>query len=124
SIIERTRIARDSGVVSVALDDGTTGRLTGDERVSMNMWGFTPMIFEQLKAEFASFIRNSGHDPAAEFYLPAAIGNLMQAGQATVRVLETGAKCFGITFPEDKAAVVESVKKLIGDGVYPGNVRF
>lgn len=124
SITERTRIAREQGIVSVAMEDGTRGTLTGKEKVSMNMWGFTPRVFGQLEEEFAAFLRESGHNPGAEFYIPTAVGNLMQAGKATVRVLETGTRLFGITYPEDKADVVKNLGQLVSDGVYPRNVRF
>jgi hypothetical protein len=69
-------------------------------------------------------LSSSGEDHGAEFYIPAAIGNLVRAGKATVRVLETPAKWFGITYPEDKADVVENVRRLINSGTYPTNVRF
>ncbi|MEI6809130.1 MAG: sugar phosphate nucleotidyltransferase [bacterium] len=124
SIVERTRITKDQGIISVALDDGTSGKLTGSERVSMNMWGFTPRIFEQFESEFSLFLAGSGNDPGAEFYMPTAVGRLMQAGKATVKVLETEARWFGITYPEDKADVVKNVKELISAGKYPANVRF
>lgn len=124
SIVERTRIAREQGIISAALEDGSSGRLTGSERVSMNMWGFTPEVFGQLEREFSEFLNASGNDNGAEFYIPTAVGNLMKAGKATVRVLETSARWFGITYPEDKADVVENVKRLVRSGEYPANVRF
>lgn len=124
SIVERTRITKERGVVSVSMEDGTTGTLTGDERVSMNMWGFTPRVFEQLESEFSAFLRVSGNDTGSEFYIPTAVDNLMKAGKATVKVLKTDARWFGITYPGDKAEVVANVKRLVGEGKYPGNVRF
>jgi hypothetical protein len=124
SIVERTRITKEQGIVSVALQDGASGQLTGGERVSMNMWGFTPRVFGQLETEFSAFLRSSGHDLGSEFYVPAAVGNLVKAGKATVRVLETESRWFGITYPGDKDDVVRKVGKLIGDGTYPANVRF
>ncbi len=124
SIVERTRIAKEQGVISAALDDGTSGRLTGSERVSMNMWGFTSEVFGQLESGLSAFLLASGGDTGAEFYIPTAVGAIMKEGKATVRVLETSARWFGITYPEDKADVVENVKRLVDAGEYPSNVRF
>lgn len=87
--------------------------------VSMNMWGLTPEFIDLLEEGFAEFFaRLSGNEQKAEYLLPTFIGELLQKGRVSVKVLETADKWFGITYREDKPAVVQSFKRLIEDGVY------
>ena len=91
-----------------------------DSLVSMNMWGLTPEIFDELYVKFRSFLDGLGeNDIKKEFYLPMAIDELIHEGKAAVKVLPTDGKWFGVTYKEDKPEVVNSIKKLISDGVYP-----
>ena len=94
--------------------------------VSMNMWGFPaaqgskPAFLKVLEEEFQTFFREEvpGNPLKAEYLLPTLIGGMLRAGKCSVRVLETNDKWFGVTYKEDKAAVAESFRKLIRDGVY------
>lgn len=88
--------------------------------VSMNMWGLPVAFMDVLEDGFKSFFENEVVvDPLkAEYLLPTIIGGMLRRGECTVRVLETKDKWFGVTYKEDKAAVVESFKRLIEDGVY------
>ena len=93
--------------------------LTGDETVSMNMWGFTPRIFPQLQTEFQSFLELHAASLKSECYLPTAVNALIQSKQAQVKVLRTPDAWFGVTYREDHPRVVESIRQRIRDGHYP-----
>ena len=81
-------------------------------------------MFGEFEKEFSAFLRTSGNDPSSEYYIPTGVAALMKSGRATVRVLETSSKWFGITYPGDKASTAANIGKLVKEGVYPGNVRF
>jgi NDP-sugar pyrophosphorylase family protein len=118
-IVELTNIERD-GVHARNTD--STGRITtlsGDEVVSMNMWGFTPRVFGQFRDYFQKFLRSSGLDFRAESYLPSTVNELVLAGQAGVKVLRTNDSWAGVTYREDHPRVVETIRNLIDLGDYP-----
>jgi hypothetical protein len=100
---------------------GATGpvELTGQEPVSMNMWGFTPQIFPQLDDDFRRFLSHHGHELKSECYIPTSLGSLVQAGTATCEVLPTTSTWFGATYADDKPAVQAGLRKLIESGQYP-----
>mgnify|MGYP000876991921 CR=1 FL=1 len=89
----------------------------------MNMWGLPPRFLELLEGGFAGFLDELGEDAMKkEYLLPKIIDQQIKAGKAQVRVLETRDKWFGVTYKEDKEAVVASIRKLIADGVYKENL--
>lgn len=100
--------------------------LDPDSYVSMNFWGFpakedcTPAYLEVLEKGFQAFFENEvrNNPLKAEYLLPTHIGGLLREGKCSVKVLETTDKWFGVTYKEDKEAVVQSFRKLIEDGVY------
>ena len=85
----------------------------------MNIWGLTPSLFGHLRQEFPRFLQAQGGNPKAEFFLPTVIDGLVGEGRATVRVLPTPEHWFGVTYPQDKAVVVEGIRRLVERGVYP-----
>ena len=85
----------------------------------MNMWGFTPQIFDQLRERFESFLEGNASDLKSECYIPNTVGELVRAGQARVKVLRSRDSWFGVTYREDRPRVVESIRRLIADGLYP-----
>ena len=91
-----------------------------DSLVSMNMWGLTPDFLDVLEEGFKEFFEKEvpGNPLKAEYLLPTLIGGMLREKKCTVKVLETKDKWFGVTYKEDKAAVVQSFRKLIEDGVY------
>jgi hypothetical protein len=101
---------------------GVEHRLTGDELVSMNMWAFTPAVFDELERLFAAFLERSAADPGAEFLLPAAIQSLIEAGRARVRVLPEAGHWCGITYREDREQVAAHIAGLVDSGVYPARL--
>ncbi len=100
-------------------ETGAAHRLPGDTIVSMNMWGFTPTIFDHLRRLFVEFLDSHAASERDEFLLPTAVGSLIESGQARVRVLPSAAKWFGITYQEDKALVRNGIGALITAGEYP-----
>ena len=96
--------------------------LSGDEVVSMNMWGFTPQLFSQLEKHFSEFLSENIDNLSSEFYIPFAVDNLIQTNIATVEVLETTEQWFGVTYKEDKSYVQSAVYNLIESGEYPSKI--
>ena len=119
SVVELTRIERDGAGAKNTDAAGRVTKLTGDETVSMNFWGFTPAVFPALRAKFAAFLGRSGRDEKAECYIPSTVNELVVSGQARVKVLRTSDPWFGVTYREDRPRVVESVRRLITQGRYP-----
>ena len=91
----------------------------GKEPVSVNMWGFTPVIFNYLKEMFLHFLNEKGEEIDSEFLIPTVINDLIQNGRETVQVLRSDSLWFGVTYKEDKPYVVEAIQKLITSGKYP-----
>jgi len=88
--------------------------------VSMNMWGFMPTLFSALEEGFKGFLSNLGENELKkEYLLPTIVGNMVKSNEAEVTVLNTADKWFGVTYKEDKDAVVKSIRSLIDKGVYP-----
>ena len=119
SIVEITKIEKAGNGARYLGEDAKESILTGDEPVSMNMFGFTPLVFDQLRQEFSQFLKQKGADPKSEFFIPTPINQLIQSGQARMRVLPTTSNWFGITYREDKPAVVENIRRAIDAGEYP-----
>jgi len=117
TIVERTRIEKMEQGVRCAEQD-----LTGEELVSMNLWGFKPSIFAHLRAFFAGFLSVNGNDPGAEFFIPSVVNGLMQSAQVKVKVLSTGSPWFGVTYKPERKTVEEAVRRLIAAGEYPDNL--
>jgi flavin-dependent dehydrogenase len=83
------------------------------------MWGFTPRVFAQLRERFEKFLEGNASDLKAECYIPNTVGELVRSGEARVKVLHTRDSWFGVTYREDRPRVIESIRRLIADGVYP-----
>jgi len=114
-IREYPRIERTpSGIVNQ--EDGT--RFSGDERVSMNCWGFTPSVFAGLEELFAVFLAKHGTEEKSEFFIPAAVETLIQSGRAAVSVLPVESQWFGVTYRDDRPAVVSALAGLVTAGQY------
>ena len=119
NVVELTRIERDRGNAKYTDGAGAVHPLSGDEIVSLNMWGFQPLIFKQLEREFIAFLKSHPQEEKAEFFLSSVIGALVTAGESRVKVLQTPDSWFGITYKEDRALVVAGIQRLIERGVYP-----
>jgi UTP-glucose-1-phosphate uridylyltransferase len=118
-VVEWTGIERDGDSATNTDSAGQVTRLTGDEVVSMNMWGFTPRIFAQLRELFQRFLELNGSNLQAESYISSAVDELVLIGRARVMVLRTKDSWFGVTYRDDHPRVVENIGRLIHDGCYP-----
>jgi len=121
-IQELTKIAPTPQGAVHRHEDGTVVNLTGEEPVSMNMWGFTPAIFPQLEADFTAFLRQHGQELKSESYIPLAVGQLVRSQRATCEVLRTPSAWFGVTYREDKPIVQNSILAQVKQGTYPFNL--
>ena len=100
-------------------DNGVDMEVTVDSLVSMNMWGFTPDFIDELETGFVEFLKSVPEgNVKKEYLLPGVVDSLIQSRQATVKILPTEDKWFGVTYKEDKEAVVDAFKELIANGVY------
>ena len=120
-ITERTHIEKRGDDAAFTEDGEHFTPLSGDTIVSMNFWGFTPRILDELAAEFPRFLQESVpvNPLKAEFYLPTVANNQLAANRATVRVLHTDESWHGVTYREDLASVQESVAAMHAAGIYP-----
>ena len=121
-IQERTRIEKRDGKIAFTEDDGETWTFVpGETLVSMNMWGFTRSILDEIKAGFPAFLEKGIEENPmkCEYFLPTVVDDLEKAGRAEVTVLFSKDKWFGVTYKEDKPVVVEAIRKMKEDGLYP-----
>jgi NDP-sugar pyrophosphorylase family protein len=110
-------------VKKIGLEDvGPGRRFSGGEVVSMNCWGFTPALFAGLDAGLREFLSARASDPEAEWYIPEAISGLILGGAASVEVLPSEDRWFGITFRDDRARVAAAVDALVQGGAYPSRL--
>ena len=124
TVVERTEIMRVDGPVCykdenaqwVAVDDNTP--------VSMNMWGFTPDYFKYSEEYFKEFLANPDNmtNLKAEFFIPLMVNKLINEKTASVKVLDTTSKWFGVTYAADREGVVARIQQLIDEGVYPSKL--
>lgn len=87
--------------------------------VSMNMWGFTPDYFRYSEEFFRKFLQEHGNELKSEFFIPLMVDQLIRTGAASVKMLNTTAPWFGMTYQEDKPAVMQEIRDLIAAGEYP-----
>ena len=122
-IQEMTKIqhSKTGGLENV--EEGRECRLKEDTIVSMNCWGFTQQLFRRIDEELPKFFEaNKDNLEKAEFFLPSVVDDAMKEGTCIVDVLKSEDKWFGVTYKEDRPVVVDSIKKLVADGVYPENL--
>ncbi|PNP95208.1 nucleotidyltransferase [Hoylesella timonensis] len=123
-VVERTEIMRVDGTVCYKDEEGKWVAVEDNTPVSMNMWGFTPDYFEYSDEYFKEFLSDAKNmeNLKAEFFIPLVVNNLIHAGTATVKVLDTTSKWFGVTYAADRQATVDRIQKLIEEGVYPNRL--
>ena len=117
-VTETKNIVKTPEGAAVKGEDGRLTSVAADCPVSMNMWGFTPEIFEVLENGFAEVLKNLSDPMKGEYLIPTIVDGLIQKQKANVTVLESRDKWFGVTYKEDKPAVVRSFRELIDAGVY------
>jgi hypothetical protein len=122
-IVETRQIEKTSDGAKVVSADGVVQKFTGEEVVSMNLWGFKPSCYNFLGSEFKSFILKSGMDLKSELDIPTSIDKFVKNGEITIKILMSNERWFGVTYREDKPFVVESINKMISKGVYPSKIN-
>ena len=124
TVTERTRIEKYEGGIHYTEDDGATWTDLGtDTPVSMNMWGYTPSFLQEIEDRFPAFLDMVlGKNPGkAEFFLPSTVSQLLDEEKATVKVLESPDKWYGVTYAADKPVVVAALKEMTAQGLYPAD---
>ena len=119
-VVERTAISYDKdGNIVFTDENGQVQTLDPMTPVSMNLWGFTPDYFGYSEREFKKFLDKDLNTPKSEFFIPLAIDTLIHSGEATVKVLDTDSKWFGVTYAADRPGVVAKFAELHESGEYP-----
>ena len=94
-------------------------KLDGREPVSMNVWGFTPVLFKYLKTMFVEFLNDEGNELKSEYLIPSVVNDLIKSGREDVHVLRSASSWFGVTYKDDRPFVMGEIQKLIDRGTYP-----
>jgi NDP-sugar pyrophosphorylase family protein len=122
NIVERLKIVKTPEGPAYTEDDGQTFvQFSGDNLVSMNFFGFTPSLFDALEARFPLFLQDAleKNPLKGEFLIPQEVGRMLQAGMASVRVLSSPDRWYGVTYREDKPEVQHALNELTDAGAYP-----
>ena len=119
-VIERTSIETYAGGIRF-LENGEYTDLPADTTVSMNMWGFMPSFLDEIQDRFAAFLKEAipGNPLKCEYFLPLPVSQLIKEGKATVKVLTSPDRWFGVTYAADKPVVVAALKAMTDEGKYP-----
>ena len=122
TVVERTEIMRVDGKVCYKDEQGAWVAVDDNTPVSMNMWGFTPDYFKYSKDYFIDFLKNNLDNLKAEYFIPLMVNKLINEGTATVKVLDTTSKWFGVTYAADRQGVVDKIQSLVDAGEYPSKL--
>ncbi len=122
NVVERTHIEKGTGEALFKDDAGIMQPISYTTPVSMNMWGFTPDYFDHSEKMFIDFLQKNGENLKSEFFIPLVVNNLIQSNVAKVKVLKSKAEWFGVTYKEDRPAVVSKINALVQQGVYPSSL--
>ena len=121
-IVERTKIMRREDGIAFTDDDGNTWvPLSEGTTVSMNFWGFTESFVREMQNRFPAFLDKAlAENPQkAEYFLPGVVDQLIKEGKASVKVLKSQDKWYGVTYKEDKQSVVDALQAMKDKGLYP-----
>ena len=124
-VTERTKIEKYEGGIHFTEDDGATWTdVAADTTVSMNMWGYTASFIDEVEARFPAFLdKVLGKNPGkAEFFLPSTVSELLAENKATVKVLHSADKWYGVTYAADKPVVVAALQDMTAEGKYPNGL--
>ena len=122
NIVETRQIEKTADGAVAPGSDGGQLHFTGNEVVSMNLWGFKPSCYSFLGMEFRNFINQKGMDPKSELDIPTSVDKFVKNGQITIRILMSNERWFGVTYREDKPFVVENINRMIKSGIYPKSI--
>ena len=127
NVVERTKIGTYEGGIHFTEDDGATWTdVPVDTPVSMNLWGFTPDFLDRAREGFAAFLDASlpVNPLKCEYYLPSVVTAALEKGTAQVTVLTSSDRWHGITYREDKPELVEALRRMSAEGLYPADHLF
>ena len=120
SVVERTQIGWNADHKVYYVDENGADQVISENTpVSMNMWGFTPEYFDYSEEYFINFAKANEGNLKAEFYIPLLVNDLVNSGTAKLKVLDTPAKWFGVTYAADRQGVVDKIAALVAAGEYP-----
>nr|MBP7472651.1 nucleotidyltransferase [Prevotella sp.] len=124
TVVERTEIERHTADVQYKDENGSWVSVADNTPVSMNVWGFTPDYFKYSEDFFKVFLsdKKNMENLKAEFFIPLMVNKLINDKTATVKVLDTTSKWFGVTYAADRQSVVDKIQKLVDEGVYPNKL--
>ena len=122
SVTEMTKLVRAGDTAENQEDPANPVKVPLDARVSMNLWGFSPELFDELERRFPEWLAETGAKEKSEWYIPFVVDELIREGKATCKVLPTESSWFGVTYREDKPFVMAEIKKLVDAGEYPANL--
>lgn len=118
-VVEHTKIEKVGNIIINHNADDSTIELNPDTPVSMNFWGFHPSIFNSIEDLFIDFLKDNINDIKSEFYIPYVVDHLIKSGNIEVKVLQTNAPWYGITYKEDRPFVAEKFKEMLEANIYP-----
>ena len=118
-VTERTDIEMNQAGDIQFIENEVATKMTGDEVVSMNFWGFAPECFQTLEEKFIAFLTEKGNEQKSEWFIPSIVTDMMQKGETRVKMLHCDSSWFGVTYPEDRPTVVAALKKMHDSGHYP-----
>ena len=119
TVEEHHKVKDNEGMITGVGMDGVEKVLDRNAYSSMNMWGFTPDLFEYGMQLFTEFLNENSDEPKKEFYIPFVVNSAINSGLSTVKVLRSSDKWFGVTFKEDRPVVVNMLKQMGERGEYP-----
>ena len=120
NIVERTRIEKKTDKIMFTEDGESWTEIAQNSTVSMNCWGFTSHMIDELQSRFCKFLDDSKDNISkAEYFLPFVVDELIKENKASVKVLKTDEKWYGVTYKDDKEKVVSAIANMIKDGKYP-----
>ena len=118
-IVEISNIEPDGNGATYPSGSGGVCRLSGDETVSMNFWGFSETIVSRLEEGLIQFLQQNLEDLNSEYLLPDVVERLIVDGDVRVRVLRGGGPWFGVTYQQDRETVIRNIRELVDGGAYP-----
>lgn len=121
-ITERTHIEKVEGILNFKNENGELIPISDNTTVAMNFFGFTPKYFEVSEFMFDEFLKENYKEPKKEFFIPSVVNTTIIDKTATMKVLKSNARWFGVTYKEDKDYVTSEIQKLKNLGVYPENL--
>ncbi|WP_298289072.1 sugar phosphate nucleotidyltransferase [Lutibacter sp.] len=121
-VTEQTHIEKINGNIIRKDENGVYVPVDENAVVSMNFWGFTPKCFEFGSQLFEEFLEENKNDLKSEFFIPLVVNEILKSGIASVKVLTSNAKWFGVTYKEDKELVQNEIEKLKKNNIYPSKL--